>query len=551
MRARRWRDLAAVALAVTSVATACADDGPPGTAPAATTTTSAAPVTAAGSGPATTEAPDTGAAGAPAVTDPATSAPAATDPTAPPTDPAAPPTDPAAPPTDPPPTGEPTTPRPPLTNADGENQAFSGIGRLAGLGSSCTAWLLDVGEPSGPAYALTNGHCVGLDDSTTTVRDQPVDGATVRFRSFADTPSDVAEVPVETVRYATARGADVAVLELGTTRSGVIGLASYALAAPPADGEAIRVVGVPVADGPDDEVLRGDTCTAGPTVRLVESEWLWDEAIATDCWGILDGSAGSPVFDADDPRRVVGIVTTTTIGAGPGATCARGQPCELPTTGATRRDDRSYALPVAGWDACFTPEWDPSADGCPAEAAPVAVDAPLRAVRPGSTWAATVTGGGGGAVVAKSGPAGTTDCRDAAGYAPPPVDGLGAVPLPAEEGVAVLCAAELDARGTPRTADAGYAVMVVDATAPDVPIRLSRSDTAAGVRVGPVPAPPELSSFEAKVGPGGAVDCADPAGYATAPAPVVVPADDLPATLCVVGVDEAGNKGVPQSFELS
>jgi hypothetical protein len=338
------------------------------------------------------------------------------------------------------------------------------------------------------------------------------------------------------------------VLELGTTRSGVIGLASYTLAAPPADGDAIRVVGVPVADGPDDEVLRGDTCTAGPTVRLVESEWVWDEAIATDCWGILDGSAGSPVFDADDPRRVVGIVTTTTIGAGPGATCARGQPCELPTTGATRGDDRSYALPVAGWDACFTPAWDPSADGCPVEAAPVAVEAPRRAVRPGGTWAATVTGGGGGAVVAKSGPAAATDCRDPAGYAPPPVEGLGAVPLPAEEGVAVLCAAELDARGTPRTADAGYAVMVVDATPPDVPIRLSRSDTAGGVRVGPIPAPPELTSFEVKVGAAG---CADPAGYTSAPAPVVVPADDLPATLCVVGVDEAGNKGVPQSFELS
>ncbi len=30
----------------------------------------------------------------------------------------------------------------------------------------------------------------------------------------------------------------------------------------------------------------------------------------------------------------------------------------------------------------------------------------------------------------------------------------------------------------------------------------------------------------------------------------MVPAAELPATLCVIGEDEAGNRGAPQSFPL-
>ena len=144
---------------------------------------------------------------------------------------------------------------------------------------------------------------------------------------------------------------------------------------------------------------------------------------------------------------------------------------------------------------------------------------------------------------------GTTDCRDEAGYAlaaTPTFDD----PLPLAEGVVVLCVAALDDRGGLDTAQAGTAVMVVDGTPPDQPITLAQASEDGGLRVEPIFAPPELSSFDLKVGPG--IDCADPAGYdIDRRIPVVVPAADLPATLCVVGEDEAGNKGAPQSFELS
>lgn len=328
-------------VASASVLVACADDGPPVAGPVPSATVSGEP-TSDPTVPAPTE--PTG----PAATEPAGSE--------------APPSDPAA-------TNAPDAPIDtllPLTNAGGENEAFRGVGQLAGLRSSCTAFLLDIGPPSGPAYALTTGRCVGLSDRAAVVRDQPVDGVVVRFGPFADT-SVVAEVGVASVRYATRRGSDIAVLELASTRSAVIGLAPYSLARPPSPGEEIRVVGVMAGDDADEEeVLRADACAAGPSTRVAEGEWLSDAAIPSDC----AGTSGSPVFRDNGSTRVVGVVSTTTFGAAAGATCDSGLPCELTPTGAVLQPGRTYAVPVDAWADCFAPGWEPTAEGCPVESAP-------------------------------------------------------------------------------------------------------------------------------------------------------------------------------------
>jgi len=261
------------------------------------------------------------------------------------------------------------------------------------------------------------------------------------------------------------RGTDVAILELDSTRSGVIGLAAYGLAEPPSSGDEVRVVGVPVdALEPTEQVLRGATCTASATSRVVESDSVWDDAVSTDCAGIVSGSAGSPVLGTGTSPRVAAIVNTTSIGATDGTTCALGQPCEVSSTGAAMVANRTYAVPVEEWAACFSPSWDPSAPGCPTEPAPTTVDAPVHDVPPGATWAATIGGGTGGPYVAKAGPVASTDCRDAAGYA------LTATtfdqPVGLLDGVYVLCAASLDARNAPDTTQAGNAIMVIAASTP-------------------------------------------------------------------------------------
>jgi hypothetical protein len=493
-----------------------------------------------GTSPTTTEAPTT------------SSTTATSTPTTPTTPPSPPSTEPAAATiTTAPQPADPVAPRQPLANADGANAAFNGIGQLRGFGTTCTAFLLDVGEPADPAYAMSNGRCVGIVDSTTVVRDQPAEGASVTFGQFADTPSDHAEVAVRTVRYATMRGTDVAILELAATRRDLAGLTSYDLADPPADGTPIRVVGIPVAGLDETQwTLRGATCTAGPPTRLVESVWLWDAAVSSDCAGILGGGSGSPVFAADDATTVVAIVTTTMIGAAPTRNCSLGAPCELAATGAVHQPDRTYAMPVGAWGACFGPRWDPTARGCPTEREPVTVTTSRRAVQPGGSWAALIAGPT-IAVGVKAGPGGTTDCRDPAGYALSTTGATYDAPLPPDEGVYVLCAATLDADLVAATADAGSAVMEVDGTRPDAPIQLSTVPLDDAVQVEPISAPPEYASFLVKVGSPASTRCGLPGGYVPYRGVAVeIRSDQLPARFCVVGTDEAGNHGLAQSLDV-
>jgi hypothetical protein len=318
----------------------------------------------------------------------------------------------------------------------------------------------------------------------------------------------------------------------------------------------VEVAGVPATGLTADQwLLRAGSCTTGATVRLVEFEWLWDAAIANDCTGILGGNSGSPMLASDDHTVAVGIINTTTIGAPPGGSCYLGQPCEVSPAGTVEVPNRSYAMPLAAWAACWAPSFDIANDGCPAEQPPVVtVAAPLRAVRPGATWSATIDNGGPDRpTVLKTGPVSSTDCRDPAGYGEPDVTvpRLYDTPLPEAEDVYVLCATRTDADGAPSTADAGYAVMQVDATPPDAPIGLSTVVDESGARVEPIFAPPEYSSFLVKAGPDGTVDCTAEEGYAVyLRIPVTLAAAELPATLCVIGEDEAGNRGAPQAFPV-
>ena len=423
----------ALAVAAAVLAASCADDGPPAapTEPSATTTTTSTTTTTTTTSTSSTTTSTASTTVAPTTT-----------------------------------TLAPTAPRPPLSNADGANEALSGIAQLFGPSGTCTAFLVALGPLDGPATALTNGHCVGILDAMTVIVDQPVADMALRFRLYGDTPDAVVTVPVTAVAYGSMRTTDVAVLQLGATRGDVQGLASYSLGAPPASGGGIEVVGVPAAGiEPSEWLLRGGSCTAGATVRLVEWEWLWDAAITNDCAGLLGGSSGAPLFAGADRAVAVGILNTTTIGAPPGGACDLGRPCEITAGGIVEEADRGYAMPVGAWAACWAPSFDIANDGCPAEQPPVViVDAPQRDVPPGTTWAATIANGGPDRpTVVKTGPVSTTDCRDPAGYGEPSTDTPRAydAPLPDAADVYVLCAARTDADGAPSTAEAGYAVMQV------------------------------------------------------------------------------------------
>jgi hypothetical protein len=80
---------------------------------------------------------------------------------------------------------------------------------------------------------------------------------------------------------------------------------------------------------------------------------------------------------------------------------------------------------------------------------------------------------------------------------------------------------------------------------------LTTTPVEAGVQVEPVFAPPELSAFRWVSGPVDSIDCATAEGYVEyRRIPATIQAADLPSTVCVIGVDAAGNESTPAAITV-
>lgn len=475
------------------------------------------------------------------------------------------------------PNGETDTSQVLLANADGAFDVYRSIGRLAGASLTCTLVLIDAarGVDTGPAYALTNGHCLGIDGNET-FTDQPLEGVTAVFDYFADTPERLT-IPVTRVAWASMKGTDVAILELDTT-AGDLGGAGYRLwpiGGPASPDEASRdvvmvgaPVGVPLVDIPEHErFLRLGTCSMDTEpVRLNERLWLWD-ALRTDCPEVLPGNAGSPLIDIAT-ASLGGLVNTTTYKGEAGAPCWLGRPCEVTEDGENALPDASYATPLDGLAGCFGPEGSftlggacglDAGGGATIDGAPVAVnpaaDDPMGGA-PRTTWATTVGGDGIASYRAKTGPIETTDCADPAGYGDPaPVATVIDEPLPTDEQRLLLCVVggpgPTPGDGWQPFAHATFAVAYVDTTPPTADVRFStRGNATDGWSIEPVFAPPELSAFMHKLGRAGSTDCDDPDGYRPYRRIAVDVEPGGPWRYCVIGYDDANNPTPPVGVVL-
>jgi hypothetical protein len=143
----------------------------------------------------------------------------------------------------------------------------------------------------------------------------------------------------------------------------------------------------------------------------------------------------------------------------------------------------------------------------------------------------------------KVGPLAVLDCRTAKDWQAMRT-ARRSVRMPTQEGFALVCV------GTP--AQPTEIVVVVDGTPPDpATIELRQNPVQGGIEVQPVPAPPELSVFRWVSGPQGAIDCATAEGYVLyTGSPALIQAADLPSTVCVIGIDAAGNKSQPSEHQV-
>jgi hypothetical protein len=462
-----------------------------------------------------------------------------------------------------------------LKSADGTYDLYGSIGQLQGASSTCTAVLLDTGDSAtAPAYAITNGHCVGINGANEILRDVSADGVRVAFDWFIDRPEHRL-VDVKKVAWASMHNTDLAILELDATPGELrpLGLKGWRPETLEAGGGAsVDVVmlgipvGVPLVDIPEKErFLRLGTCSLDTDpVTLNERQWLWPASLPNDCPEVLPGNSGSAVIDRAT-GGLVGLINTTTFKGEGGAECWLGRPCEVTPDGEQALPDTSYAQPVGGLEQCFTDGAFAPGGSCPLAGgsalatltgAPMAVNpATVDPVtgKPGqATWATAVEAGANTWYRYKIGPLASTSCADEAGYGAPravtvAVDDV----LPATEQRLLLCvvtgpSATVD--GTWQApADAAIAVAYVDATAPTAKIEFSaKGSRAGGWRVEPIFNPPELSLFMIKFGKAGETACSDPDGYKPYRRQAVVVSGDLaPARFCAIGYDDAGNASKP------
>jgi hypothetical protein len=455
-----------------------------------------------------------------------------------------------------------------LRSADGAYDLYASIGQLQGASSTCTAVLLDTGEsPTAPAYAITNGHCVGIFGANELVVDRAAEGISVAFDWFIDRPEHRV-VPVTKVAWASMKTTDLAVLELAATPDELrgVGLRGWRpQAVEGGAGTSVDVVmvgvpvGAPVVDIPADQrYLRLGTCSLDVTPAVInERQWLWPHALRNDCPEVVPGNSGSAVLDRAT-GGLLGLINTTTYKGEAGAECWLGRPCEINEDGEASLPDTSYAQPVGGLGACFSDTGrltlgggcplDPgggvtSLDGAPLAVNPATSD-PLTGKPSPTTWSTTVVTASPTTYRYKIGPLDGTACADEAGYSAPiastiPIDD----DLPTTEQRLLLCAV---AEGS-APADAAIAVAYIDTTPPAADIAFAVSGSKAeGWRIEPVFSPPELSLYLVKVGPAKTTDCADPDGYvAYRRSPVNVPGDDAPARFCAIGYDDASNASEP------
>jgi hypothetical protein len=455
-----------------------------------------------------------------------------------------------------------------LRSADGAYDVYASIGQLQGASSTCTAVLLDTGESATqPAYAITNGHCVGIFGANELVIDRAAEGISVAFDWFIDRPEHRV-VPVTTVAWASMRNTDLAVLALAATPDELrgVGIRGWPLQAiRGGTGASLDVVmlgvpvGAPIVDIPEAErYLRLGTCSLDvDPVILNERHWLWPEARRNDCPEVLPGNSGSAILDRAS-GGLVGLINTTTYKGEKGAECWLGRPCEANEDGEASLPDTSYAQPVGALATCFGDDGVFAlGDACPLDAgggvtsldgAPIAVNPastdPLTGAPSPVSWRTTVITPSPTTYRYKIGPLATTACADEAGYSAPiatsiPIDD----DLPLTEQRLLLCAV---AEGSP-LGNAAIAVAYIDTTPPAADVTFAVTGSKAeGWRIEPVFNPPELSVFMIKLGPAKSTSCADSKGYeAYRRFPLDVAGDKAPARFCAIGFDDAGNASAP------
>lgn len=238
------------------------------------------------------------------------------------------------------------TPARMIENKDSQYDYWSGIGRVRG-DRSCTGSLLDTrvdGVAQGPAYILTNGHCINQEYSVI-LSDVPFSG-TITFNDFVDTPGKSKAYQFKKVNWSSMRGVDIAIVELDVSLSQLIeeSIQPMLFGPSPDEGADILVVGAPQS-----MPLHLAACQFESASELIVNEWVWRNTTKNRCQGIQSGSSGSPIIDRSS-NLIIGVLNSTTQAEQP---CLLDPRCELAEEGGQSESGVNYGNTTEGIESCF------------------------------------------------------------------------------------------------------------------------------------------------------------------------------------------------------
>jgi V8-like Glu-specific endopeptidase len=241
------------------------------------------------------------------------------------------------------------------------SKKYNGIGLFEKAGEGfCTAFFLNTkGDDNAPAYAVTNGHCAVLPafpKATEIITNRPSE-LVFKLNYFVNSKSLVRTLPIRQIVYATMKGTDITVFELGTTFKQLVkaGFTPLEIDTLPANlGEPVQVVGIPGAGVQRSlRYLHKAVCKAGQSVNLNEDVYQWQNAVRHRC-SAVGGMSGSPMI-SQKTNRVVAIVNT---GVDDQALkqpeCSWDRPCEVSNSGKkSTLPNENYAQRVNAIPTCF------------------------------------------------------------------------------------------------------------------------------------------------------------------------------------------------------
>jgi uncharacterized protein (TIGR03437 family) len=462
-----------------------------------------------------------------------------------------------------------------LSNANGTNDAFAGVGRFRSS-LTCTAALIDPsgsGASDAKAWLLTAGHCISLEPYGV-IRDQPLT-AQVVFRFFADTPpADRVTVRTRATGWATMKGIDLALVELDATLGDLMsqGIRPFLLASSaPEAGRAVFWTGISGSPIPPQlQFVRLGRCALGHSVHLLEGPWIWNDDLSNNCPDLYAGASGSPLFDAET-GAVIGVIGTTTLlnfQQGPDYDCQVNRPCVIRRGGTAMERDTSYAADVQGVVRCFdqTNALDLQRPGCPLDPGfQLTIQSGANEVRPEvdgkpATWD-TMLKGTQLYYAYKHFRAGEDNCGSFRGYSTPILvadNPMISDPIGREDGYYFLCVIAGDTSSFDSSwqqpSHASIRFKRLDSQPPLVLVdyeietlqnayRLVFGTGGEGTS--------DLGIALEKRGPLSATDCADPSGYRVQLSiPDTIRPSDYPARICLKISDKAGNFAAPAVFDF-